>query len=347
MKNTLMTLLYKRTEVWVTLIAVLLVVAFAASTGGVWLSVANFREVLRVTSILAIMALGEALVITTGEIDISVGATFGISGILYLGLVNHLGVPLSILIALAAATAIGVANGFVVARLYIPSLIVTLGTQFIFRGMAYATFEKRPSFAAGSDLRANPLYQFFGDSFVFGVNNALIWALCILLILHYVLFLTPTGNRLLAVGGDAQSARSRGVSISRNKWGVFIAAGFLAGLAGVLEASNLAFVDGSFGRQRELHAIAAAVLGGCMLTGGRSSMIGTFVGAFILSGIQSYLVIRAIQPQWFILLLGLIIVVVSLANRSMALVFTNIVKSSSKTAKRVAQPSLSKGGDRK
>lgn len=85
----------------------------------------------------------------------------------------------------------------------------------------------------------------------------------------------------------------------------------------MLEASNLAFVDGSFGRQRELQAIAAAVLGGCLLSGGRSSLVGTLIGAFILSGIQSYLVIRAIQPQWFILLLGLIVVLVALADRSL------------------------------
>src|SRR5207249_756986 len=109
----------------------------------------------------------------------------------------------------------------------------------------------------------------------------------------------------------------RGVSILYNKWGAYIACAFLAGLAAILEASNLGYADGSFGRQRELQAIAAAVLGGCALIGGRSSIIGTLLGAFILSSIESYLVIKAVNPEWFVLLLGLIVVVVSLADRGL------------------------------
>jgi simple sugar transport system permease protein/ribose transport system permease protein len=110
------------------------------------------------------------------------------------------------------------------------------------------------------------------------------------------------------------------------RWGAYIACAFFAGLAAILEASNLGYVDGSFGRQRELQAIAAAVLGGCALTGGRSSIIGTFLGAFILSGVQSYLVIKSIQPQSFILLLGMIVVLVSLAERALTQFLTRLAK---------------------
>lgn len=332
MRHSVIVFLRKRSEVGVGMVALLLILFFTATSSGVWLSGANTREVLRVTSILAIMAFGEALVIAVGEIDISVGSTFGIAGIIYLALVTQIGVPLAVLIALAAALLIGTLNGFVVAYVRIPSLIVTLGTLFIFRGLAYAAFETRASYAVDSTLRANPLYQFFGDSFVLGVNNALLWAIAILLFLQYILTLTPIGNRLLAVGGDSESAHSRGVSVLGNKWAVFVAAAFFAGLAGILEASNLAFVDGSFGRYRELQAIAAAVLGGCALAGGRVSIIGALLGAFILSGIQSYLVIRAIEPQWFTLLLGLIVVLVSLADRGLAALFTRIATSSRTSA---------------
>jgi simple sugar transport system permease protein/ribose transport system permease protein len=128
------------------------------------------------------------------------------------------------------------------------------------------------------------------------------------------------------VGGNAESARSRGVSILYTKWGAYIACAFLAGLAGILQASDLGYVDGGFGRQRELQAIAAAVLGGCALAGGRTSLIGTFLGAFILSGIQSYLVIKSIDPQWFILLLGLIVVLVSLAERGLTDLLTRLAR---------------------
>jgi ribose transport system permease protein len=318
--------LRKRTEFGAAVVTVLLILGFTASTGGVWLSIANMREVLRLTSILAIMAFGEALVITTGEIDISVGSIFGIVGIIYIALGPQIGAPLAIVIALMVAVVIGVMNGFIVAYFRISSLVVTLGSLFIFRGLALALTQSPSFYSADSVMKDNPVFQVFGASDVLGYNNALVWAIGLLFFVHYVLFWTPIGNRLLAVGGNAQSARSRGVSVVYTKWSAYIACAFFAGLAAILEASNLGYADGSYGRQRELQAIAAAVLGGCALAGGRSSMIGAFLGAFILSGIESYLVTKAINPQWFILLLGLIVVLVSLADRGLTRLLTNLGK---------------------
>lgn len=321
-----MHILRKRSEVGVAVITLLLILGFNTTSKGVWLSDANMREVLRVTSILAIMAFGEALVITTGEIDISVGSTFGIVGIIYIAIGPYIGVPLAILIGLGAAVIIGAVNGFIVAYYRISSLVVTLGSYFVFRGLALAATQTASHFDAGAVMRANPIYQFFGSSNILGYNNALVWAFVVLLFLLYVLFWTPIGNWLLAVGGNAESAHSRGVNVMRTKWGAYIACAFLAGLAGLLEAGDLGYADGSLGRQRELQAIAAAVLGGCAFSGGRTSLVGTLLGAFILSGIQSYLVIKSIQPQWFVLLLGLIVVFVSLADRSLARLVTKLAK---------------------
>ncbi|MBI1877761.1 MAG: ABC transporter permease [Chloroflexi bacterium] len=319
-------ILRKRTEFGAAVVTLLLILGFTSTSEGVWLSDANMREVLRVTALLAIMAFGEALVITTGEIDISIGSIFGIVGIIYIALGPHVGAPQAILIALVAAVAIGVVNGFIVAYFRISSLVVTLGSLFVFRGLAYAATQTSPNYTADEAMKANPVYRFFGNSDVFGYNNALVWAFVALLFLQYILFLTPMGNRLLAVGGNAESAHSRGVNILYTRWGAFIACAFFAGLAGILQASNLGYVDGGFGRQRELQAIAAAVLGGCALAGGRTSLVGTLLGAFILSGIQSYLVIKSIDPQWFILLLGLIVVLVSLADRGLTHLVTRLAK---------------------
>lgn len=263
------------------------------------------------------MAFGEALVITTGEIDISVGSVFGIVGIVYIALSPQIGVALAILMALALALAIGAVNGFVVAYFKISSLVVTLGSLFIFRGFVLALTQSPSYYSADSTTQSNPAYQIFGGSTVLGVNNALVWALVLLGVTHYVLFWTPVGNRLLAVGGNAQTALSRGVSVTFTKWRAYIACAFLAGLAAILEASNLGYVDGSFGRQRELQTIAAAVLGGCALAGGRGSIIGTFFGAFILYGINSFLINKAVNAEWFVLLSGFIIVFISLADRSL------------------------------
>jgi ribose transport system permease protein len=326
MLRQMMRLLRKRIEAGVAVVTLLLILGFTSTSDGVWLSDANMREVLRVTSLLAIMAFGEALVITTGEIDISIGSIFGIVGIIYIALGPHVGVPLAILLALVAAVAIGSVNGFIIAYFRISSLVVTLGSLFVFRGLAYAATQTTPNYTADDTMRANPVYRFFGDADVFGYNNALVWALVALLFLQYVLFWTPAGNRLLAVGGNAESAHSRGVNVMVTKWGAYTACAFLAGLAGILQASDLSYVDGGFGRQRELQAIAAAVLGGCALAGGRTSLVGTLLGAFILSGIQSYLVIKSIDPQWFILLLGLIVVLVSLADRGLTRLLTRLAR---------------------
>lgn len=323
MRRRVIGFMRKRIEIGAAMVAVLIIVGFTQASDGVWLSMTNMREVLRVTSVLAIMAFGEALVITVGEIDISVGSIFGVAGLTYLAFAPQAGVLPAVLIALLVALVIGVLNGFVMAYFRIPSLIVTLGSLFLFRGLIYAILAKAFSFKTNDVLRADPLYRLFGDGSLYGINIALVWAIVSLLFVSYILFLTPAGNRLLAVGGDAESARSRGVNVLYTKWGAFIACAFLAGLAGILEASNLGYVDGSFGRQRELQAIAATVLGGSATSGGRTSIVGAFLGAFILSGIQSFLVIKAIQPQWFVLLLGLIIVLVSLADRGLARLVTH------------------------
>src|SRR5262249_49082657 len=151
-----------------------------------WLTHDILGEVLRLTSVLAIMAFGEALVITTGEIDISVGSIFGFVGIIYIAIAPQVGVPLAILIALAVAVAIGFVNGFIVAYFRISSLVVTLGSLFVFRGLILAITQSPSFYAADSDMKSNPIYQFFGSSEVFGFNNALIWAIVLLIFLHYV-----------------------------------------------------------------------------------------------------------------------------------------------------------------
>src|SRR5262245_47429794 len=210
--------LRKRPEFGAAVITVLLILGFTATTEGKWFSADTMREVLRLTSILAIMALGEALVITTGEIDISVGSVFGIVGILFFQLAPQIGTPFAILIALLAAMVIGALNGFVVAYLRIPSLVVTLGGLFVFRGLALAATQNPPFYAATEVMRDDPVYKLFGASDAFGYNNALVWAALVLVLLHYVLFLTPIGNWLLAVGGNAESAHSRGVNVVYTKW---------------------------------------------------------------------------------------------------------------------------------
>ena len=220
------------------------------------------------------------------------------------------------MVAVAAGAAIGAFNGILVARTGTPSLIITLGSLMIFRGLAIALTS---GFAISVPYKERDGFSYYilGGDKLLGFNTGLLWLAAALIVLTAMLRYMPWGNRLLAVGGSAESAHSRGVRVNRSKLSAFVICGLLAGLGGVLEAGKLGSADGSMGRLMELQAIAACVLGGCLLAGGRISLIGAVMGAFVLSSIQSYLIVMSVRPQWFMLFLGVIVVVAALGVRSL------------------------------
>lgn len=306
----------RHAEIGIVLIAVLLIVVFALSSEGRWANAYNIGTILQVTATLGLMTLGVALVIAAGEIDISVGSTFGIGALVYLWFALRVDPALAALAALTVGALIGAVNGWLVTRTGTPSLIITLGTLMIFRGIAIA-LTSGFAFSIPYKDRAGISYWLLGGGEILGFNTALIWLVLILVVLGAMLRLMPWGNRLLAVGGSSESALSRGVRVDRVKFSAFVFCGTLAALGGVLEAGKLGSADGSMGRLMELQAIAACVLGGCLLAGGRISLIGALTGAFVLSSIQSYLVVMSVRPQWFMVLLGLIVVAAALADRTL------------------------------
>ncbi len=314
MGSAIRQLVRKHSEVGIILIAVLLVLFFSSTSFDKWANAYNLASIAQITATLGLLALGASLVMGTGEIDISVGSTFGIGALTYLGTVASIGPIPAMLLAALAGAAIGLFNGFIVTRFGVSSLLLTLSSLLIFRGVAVALTEGF-SFSVPYGERSGFFYQLFGGGDFLGVNTAFWWLIVGLLILMVFLYATPGGNRLLAVGGSAESARSRGIRVTRVKMRAFILCGILAALAGTLEAGKLGFADGGMGRLMELQAIAACVLGGCALLGGRVPLIGVVVGAFVLSSIQSYLVVNGVQPQWFMLLLGMIVVTAAISDR--------------------------------
>ena len=309
-------LVRRHVEVGIFLIALLLVVVFAATSDGRWANAYNIGTIVQITATLGLMTLGVALVIGTGEIDISVGSTFGISALVYLWLAVRVDPALAALVAVAAGASIGAFNGVLVTRTGAPSLIITLGSLMIFRGLAIA-LTSGFAFSVPYKERGGFSYYVLGGDDLLGFNTSLIWLIVALVVLTAMLKWMPWGNRLLAVGGSSESAHSRGVRVDRTKLSAFVICGLLAGLGGVLEAGKLGSADGSMGRLMELQAIASCVLGGCLLAGGRVSLVGALMGAFVLSSIQSYLIVMGARPQWFMLLLGVIVVVAALGDRTL------------------------------
>ncbi|NTG71861.1 ABC transporter permease [Agrobacterium rhizogenes] len=309
-------LIRRHSELGIFLIGLVLVVIFSATSDGNWANLYNIGTILQVTATLGLMSLGVALVIGTGEIDISVGSTFGMGALAYLWLAARVDPSVAVMAAILVGSAIGLINGLLVTRTGTPSLIITLGTLMIFRGIAIALTEGF-SFSIPYAARKGWTYVVLGGGDFLNFNTAFYWLIVVLVVLWVMLKAMPFGNRLLAVGGSAESAHSRGVRVDRIKLSAFVLCGMLAAFGGALEAGKLGFADGSMGRLMELQAIASCVLGGCLLAGGRISLIGALMGAFVLSSIQSYLVVMGVRPQWFILILGMIVVLAAYGDRSL------------------------------
>ena len=300
-RTALARLLVRHPESSALVAAAALIAGFSVISGGVWLNAGNLQSVLHVVAVLAILAIGESFVIATGEIDVSIGSTFGVGAFLFLGLAPVLGVVPAVLLAIVLGCAIGAVNGYISSYLGISSLITTLGTLFIFRGITYLLTEQGAAFSISSTDRAEmAAYGWFGSGTVLGFQNSILWTLALAAVAHGVVFLTPFGNRLLAIGGDRASALARGVPVR---------------FVRVLEANKTGFADASSGRSMELEAIATCVVGGCLLAGGRITIVGVLLGALILSGISSFLVIMRVTPQLYLMVLAGLVVLALIGDQ--------------------------------
>ena len=272
-----------------------------------WIS--NIPLLLRDSAWLGIVAIGQALLITSGEFDLSVGSVFAFVSMAFVWMMRiGLGVVPSFLIAILIAAAIGLLNGTITLKLRVPSLIVTLGTLFIFRGLIFFVSQgfsiKIPEVA-----RSAALLKFMGGE-TFGLNNAVLLFAAIIIAGTIILGKTKFGNHVRAVGADARSALSCGISPVRIKTICFIACSMLAGLTGITAASYFSSVAPTMGEGMEFETIAAAVIGGCSLRGGIGSIWGTMLGACMLMAIRAGLVMMGINIFLYQILLGILMVLV-------------------------------------
>jgi ribose transport system permease protein len=232
---------------------------------------------------LAVVAAGMTLVLIIGGIDLSVGSVLGLCGaVVGLALVNfHLPIWAAILLALGVGLAAGTLNGVVSVRLGIPSFIVTLGMLEIARGLAYLTTNSQTKYI-GSDVEglSTPVAGL-------AVSPAFIIALLVIVAGQVVLSRTVFGRYLIAIGTNEQAVRLAGINPRPYKIAVFALLGLLAGLGGVFYTSRLGSSDPNAGVGLELSAIAAVVIGGTSLMGGRGSVVNTFFGVLIIATLEA------------------------------------------------------------
>ncbi|WP_417280283.1 ABC transporter permease [Celeribacter sp.] len=296
-------------------IAVMLA-AFSLIDFNGWWSTRTLSNVVQFTAILGLIAMGQALVIMSKEIDLSVGSVYGLTGVGFITLEPALGVPGSSIAALLIAATCGLLQGIAIVKGRLPSMIVTLGGLFAFRGLIYV-WTGGSVHAFAEDARIHPVTRMFGGE-LFGIEAVVFWLIGIGIALNILLWATRFGNRLLATGGSVDSAESRGIRTDRVKIATFVLSALLAGFAGIVTLADNPQSHVTLGDLLELEAIAAAVIGGSLLSGGRGSLIGAVMGAFIVVSFRYELIALGAPSSWFITFVGIVLIVAVIFNQYLA-----------------------------
>lgn len=281
--------------------------------------------VLYASSTIGIMACAVALLMIGGEFDLSAGVavTFSSLAASMLAYNLHLNLWLGAGLALILALAVGFLNGYLVMKTKIPSFLITLGTLLMLTGINLAVTKLvsgQVATASVSDMQGwdSARFVFAEDFSVAGVNIRItvVWWLLFTAIATYVLFKTRIGNWIFAVGGDQDSARAVGVPVTKVKIGLFMFVGFAAWFVGMHLLFNFNTVQSGQGVGNEFLYIIAAVIGGCLLTGGYGTAIGAAIGAFIFGMTNQGIVYAGWNPDWFKFFLGAMLLSAVIANNA-------------------------------
>lgn len=288
----------------------LLIIYFSLATDN-FFSLVTLTTVLNQLPALTTVTVGMTLVLIVAGIDLSVGSVVGLSATVIGVALVSLGLPMPVacLLGIGAGLAAGLINGVLVARFALPSFIVTLGMLEMARGMGYLVTNSQTVYiGSGIQAIALPLPGI-------GVSAALLFSVSLVVAGHFVLTRTVFGRHLVAIGTNEKAARMAGIDSRNYKLAVLALSGALAGIAGIFNAAYLGSADPNAGIGLELSAIAAAVIGGTSLMGGRGSVIGGFAGVLIIAVLQSGLAqLGATEPTKRIIT-GAVIVIAVLIDR--------------------------------
>lgn len=297
--------------VYIFFAIVLLFFAFTIGDKG-FLSVANIFNITRTTSMIAIMAIAMTFVIAAGELDLSIGSTAALAA-LTAGLTMQAGYGIfaAVIVAILSGLAVGGLNSFFVTVFNIPSFLVTLGSMQLIRGL-----DMRLTYTKPVPIANEPFNAMFGGGTVATIPSLLIWSLIVVAIGHVVLRYTAFGRQVLATGGNAVAARYSGIQTKHIKTYCFLISGVAGALAGLLYSGMMETARYTFGSGAELAAIAAVILGGTSLFGGKATIIGTFVGALLIGTINNGLIIMGLDvSEQNMIAGGLIILAVAFGRK--------------------------------
>ena len=283
-----------------------------------FLQTANILAILQATSVNGVLAIAATLVIITGGIDLSVGTLMTFTAVIAGVVLTFLGLPLplGILAAIAAGAACGFISGTLIARMKIPPFIATLGMMLILKGLSLVISGTKPIYF--NDTPSFPLLS--TGSFIASVlpavpvPNGVVILFLLALGMSWVLTRTTLGRYCFALGSNEEAVRLSGVNADGWKVTIYALAGGVCGIAGLLIASRLNSAQPALGQGYELDAIAAVVIGGTSLAGGRGSILGTIIGALIMSVLLNGLRIMSVAQEWQTVVTGTIIIVAVYAD---------------------------------
>ncbi|MFO1151738.1 MAG: ABC transporter permease [Alsobacter sp.] len=286
------------------LAALLVVAALVAATTPAFRDAGNLSNLVLQVSIVAIVAIGSTMVIFSGGIDLSPGSAIALLTVVFAVLIKQIGLPLplAIVAVLVLGVALGFLNGAVTAYLRIPSFITTLAALSAFRGVAFMFNNGSPVFQLSPDLEA----IFYGR--LLGIPLPLFYLAALYALAFWFLRHTAPGRCMYAVGGNPHAARLSGIDVRRTQLLAFVLAGLAAAIGAILMAARLNSGSPNYGVGMELSAIAAAVIGGASLAGGRGNIINTALGAMTIVIVQNGLNLNAVPTSVQNVITGVIIV---------------------------------------
>ena len=301
--------------------AVLIVVIWVLAP--VFMTPRNLLNISKNFSFIALMSLGETLVIISGGIDLAVGSVCALSAVVTMMLMRFLSdttaaqlpgatIALAVLLALTLAGLIGLVNGLLIARVRLSPFVTTLGMLSVARGMTYVLTQGRAQYPTGPDIA---LFTRFANGAVLGLPTPLVYLLVLAVMMGLALRHLVWGRHLYAVGGNAQAAALTGVRVPRVVVSVYVLSGLAAGFSGVLIGGWLGAAPANLATGYELRVIAAAVIGGANLAGGVGGAAGAVIGAALIEVIRNGFVLIGANSYWEEVFVGVIIIIAVLVDQ--------------------------------
>lgn len=290
-------------------LALVALIVFFTLWSPTFMTDSNVMNILRQSSVLAIAAIGATIVLISGGIDISQGAIMALAGIIVVVGIQTMGVPEvpSLLIALVAATLVGLVNGLLAERVRIPAFIATLGTALVVRGIGFVYTDGRSIGFGRGEAATGTFIQWLGKGFLGPLPVPVVLMAVLYVIAGVVMQRSTWGMHTYAIGSSERAARVAGLRVTRHRIQVYMLAGMLSGLAGVILAGRLGSASPSLGAGIEFDILTAVVLGGTSIYGGKGNIFRTLIGALFLATLTNGLILMNVPTFYQQISVGVVL----------------------------------------